>query len=404
MRVVSCIAVLAAFRMVANYVTHPPLPWPAWTAINLLLLAGIAACVCLTMAIYLDPSRQGRWRWLASSLGVLLVGLVAFPAAWMFRWAEGWFGAVTVFGAVLFGRMVWRVVRTGDSLGWIIVAPVLGIVALGAHDLVLHLSRHSMSDDYLQRWSVPGLLVLMIVLLARRVAAQRTTEAALAAETMRREELLRDLHDGVGSRLVALSLHARWSGGDPQLAEEIDGLLRELQLIQSTVRAAPTTLQSLVADLRHLYSRLGGGAFPIHWPVADLPVAVPLSAEQAVAVVRIAEEAMANAMKHAHPSRIEIGCCTAQAPWQAILTIGDDGVGQFQPDKGQGLNNMRTRAERAGLGLVLLSAQPQDPLKKVQLFIPRPGSLDGPPSPWRGGWRAVIAAWWRRTGAYPGRG
>jgi signal transduction histidine kinase len=126
---------------------------------------------------------------------------------------------------------------------------------------------------------------------------------------------------------------------------------------------------------------------PIHWPSTELPHEVKLSAEQAVAIVRIVEEAIANALKHAQPNRIEIGVRTGEPPCQAVLTISDDGPGVFDPDKGRGLNNMRTRAEGAGLQWTLVPADQLDPMKKVQLHIPEP---ERPHS-----WRVWLEDWWR---------
>jgi len=353
LRVVAWIALFAAARMAANYWTTPPLPVAAWSILNLLLLAAIAMCSCLTMAIYLWPARAHMLRWGVAAGLLLGTGLALAPLPWFFPLAEGFFAAVSLAGALLFGRVLWRAVRTRDALGAAIALPVLGVVVLGVHDLLVHLGGQSMSDGYLQKWSVPGLLILMIVLLWRRVGAQQSTEAALARETARREELLRDLHDGIGSRLVALSFHARRGGDAASLGEEIDALLRELQLIQGAVRAGPTTLQALIADLRHQYVRLGGGNLPLRWHTEDDGPDVDLSAEQVVATVRIFEEAVANAVKHARPQAIAVTLEPAPAPHAAALCVSDDGGGGFQPERGRGLHNMRVRAERAGLGLRL---------------------------------------------------
>jgi signal transduction histidine kinase len=374
LRVTAWIALLAAARMGANFVTAPPLPVAAWTALNVLLLAAIALGTCLVMALALWPARPGLWRWGAGALGVLAAGLALAPVPWFFAWAEVFFAAVSLAALLLLGRLVLCTVRTRDALGASIALPVLGILVLGVHDLVVHLGGRSMSDHYLQKWSVPGLLILTIVLLGRRVAAQRAVEAALSRETERRDELLRDLHDGIGSRLVALSFHARRGGDAAGLGAEIDALLRELQLIQGAVRAGPTTLQALLADLRHQYARIGGGSLPLRWIEPDIGAPVPLSAQQAVATVRIFEEAVANALKHARPRTITVEETRAAAPYAAALALSDDGDGGFEPERGRGLHNMRVRAERAGLGLRLEQPGATAGTKTVRLLFPAPQS------------------------------
>ena len=373
LRVVSWIALLASARMAANFVTQPPVPVSVWTIVNLMLLAAIAAAVCLTIGIYLQASWQGMRRWGLAALSALAVGLAALPAPLMYPWAEIWFTIAALLGAILFLRLLAHVIRTRDALGWTVAGPVLGMCVLGTYDLLLHMGERSMSGSYLQRWSVPGLLILMIGLLTRRMAAQRETEVALALETSRREELLRDLHDGIGSRLVALLFHARRSDTATPLGNEIEAMQRELQLIQGAVRAVPTTLEALVADLRHLYSRVGGGMLPISWQVYGPGHPIPLTAQQAMATMRVFEEAIANAIKHARPNRITVALSWDAAPWQAVLSIHDDGVGNFVPDRGRGLQNMRWRSERAGLHLRLAPVDGGSGGKAVKLMFPAQG-------------------------------
>ena len=389
LRMAAWIAIFAAARMAANYIVDPPLGMRVWTSINLLLLAAIAACSCLTMAVYLRPGRSDLLRWVLGALAGMAAGLALVPARWFFPWAEACFAALGLAGVLLFGALLVRVARTRDGLGWAILLPVLGIVVLGLHDLRLHLGGHSMSDNYLQKWSVPGLLILMIALLGRRVATQRSTEAALTRETARREELLRDLHDGIGSRLVALSFRARRDGPANPLGDEIDALLRELQLIQGTVRAGPTTLESLLADLRHLYTRIGGGNLPLHWPAPDTFPAVPLSAEQAVATVRIFEEAVANAVKHGQAGAISIEASAGPPPFAATLTVRDHGIGRFAPDRGHGLRNMRVRADAAGLTLRLEDNGPDEAGKAVRLLYPGPAPAPATHAIGRRAWALV---------------
>lgn len=374
LRTVGWIALLASARIAMNFVTHLPLPMAAWTGLNLVLLAAIAASVCVVMAQYLFAHRTQAWPAAAAWTALMALGLTVLPESWTFRWAEACFIAVAAVGCALFTRLAWRMARAPEAAGLIILLPILSIIVLGLHDLLMHLGQASMSDRYLQKWSVPGLLILMIVLLGRRVVAQRTVEAALSRETARREELLRDLHDGIGSRLVALSFHAQRGGDASQLGAEIDALLRELQLIQGAVRAGPTTLQALLADLRHLYARIGGGNLPLHWPELDFGQPVHLTAPQAVATVRIFEEAVANALKHARPQAITVSVESGAPTHAAALSICDDGSGRFEPERGRGLHNMRVRAEQAGLVLHLQQPGPGHGRKAVRLLFPAPQS------------------------------
>lgn len=76
--------------------------------------------------------------------------------------------------------------------------------------------------------------------------------------------------------VLALSFHAQRIASSQAIVEELDEFTQELALIQRTVRTGETHLEALLAELRHLYSRLGGGNLPPY----------PLNADQSVATVR----------------------------------------------------------------------------------------------------------------------
>lgn len=392
LRLVSLLAVAAGLRSAMNFVVLPWLPWPAWHAVGLWMLAAIGVLASVTLATCLRPQDRRIVPAAVAGLAGLGMLLALVPGASRFALSEVVFGALVLLTCALVAVLGWRSVRTPEPLGLTLLVPILLVMLGGAHDLALHLGSGSLSDRYLQKWSTPGLLVLLIVLLGRSAAAQRRVEQALQRETVRRHELLRDLHDGIGSRLVALAYHARQKPEHGSFAEEIDRLIHELQLIQGAVRADATTLERLVAELRHLYARVGGGSLPIDWEVSDLPFPCRLTAEQAVATARIVEEAVANAVKHARPTRITVALCTAEEPYAAELSIGDDGGGRFEEGAGAGLRHMRLRAEHAGLWLDLAQPGPGSAGKAVRLRFP----LDRPAR----GWFSRLGA--RLRGAQPG--
>ena len=139
----------------------------------------------------------------------------------------------------------------------------------------------------------------------------------------------------------------------------------------------------LVADLRHLYARVGGGSLPVRWQVTELPSPMALSAEQAVATARILEEAVANVMKHAQGSAIMVSLGPGPAADTAVLEIFDVGPGRFREGAGAGLLHMRQRAAAAGLGLELIQPADNAVGKAVRL------TFGAPPVPVRG-WRASV--------------
>lgn len=375
LRTISLLAILAGTRTAMNFVVEPLLPWAAWNGLGLWLLAAIGTLACVAPLMYLRPHDKGIAPIASAGLAALAVVLAALPAQWHLALAESLFAALLLVAAVSLSVLGWRVARQRDPLGFTLFLPVTLILLSGAHDLAVHLGSASLSDRYLQKWSAPALLVLMVVLLARRAAAQQAVAEALQNEIARRQDLLRELHDGIGSRLVALSYHVRQRAEQGDLVDEIDGLIRELQLLQGAVRAKETTLDMLVADLRHLYARVGGGSLPVCWQVTELPCPTALSAEQAVATARILEEGVANVMKHAPGSAIRVSLCPGPAADTAVLEIFDAGPGRFHEGAGAGLLHMRQRAAAAGIGLEFIQPADNTVGKAVRL------TFGAPPAP-----------------------
>lgn len=371
--VTSWLAIIAALRCAHNLVTQPPIDMLGWHLLGLWLLALIALQAMHVVLTYLMPEK--RWTRVialgAMAIGILLIA-TSDPAIHE-RVVDTLFTMIACVATGLFLLLARQTWRERDSLGFVIFAAFLAVLAMGVHDLLLHFGNASLSARYLQTWSTPGVVIIAIVALTKRAASRRELEHALQQATLRREDLLRELHDRVGSRLVALAFHAKQRYEDSLLLEEIKSLIHEVRMIQHAVGNEATTLEALLADLRHLYSRIGGGQLPLHWNISDLPEPLHLSADQSIAVVRIVEEAIANSLKHAAPSVIRIRLSPATGASRALLEIDDDGSGEFRPSNTGGLHNMKLRAQQTDLRLELRQHQ-----KSIRIIFPAPRK--SPPS------------------------
>lgn len=369
-RVLSATAMLsmiAALRCAYNLVTEPPFDMLAWNILGLWLLALVGLHATHVVIAYLSERRDWNRHYLLATMIMGAILFASYGTSVTGDIANALFVATLIAAMFLIIKLAGRVRRDRDWLGaWILSAfAILIIVAI--HDLTVHFSSASVSDRYLQSWSVPALVVLSVLALAKKSAGQRDLERALQQATARREDLLRDLHDRVGSRLVALAFHAQQRSTDQTLVDEIRALMNELRLIQSTVGAEPTTLESLLADLRHLFSRIGGGRLPLRWSIDESSSAVRVTADQAIAIARIIEESVANAMTHAAPTVIGIELTRNALTGELALDVADDGKGDFRPNpSGGGLNNMRSRAAQAGLRLEFAR---DDGLKRVRIHF-----------------------------------
>ena len=354
LNVASWLSIAGGLRCVHNLVVEIPLPVIVWQRIGLWFLALAGALSLQIVVTYLAGERPNR-KPIVVGIAIITILLTIPPSLVDPHLISNIiFSTLIVLALILLARLAWRLRIKPDVVGVTIFSIFMIALASGVHDLVVHLSRATLSDQYLQTWTLPAVLAISVAALANRAAHQRDIERQLQQATLRREELLRDLHDRIGSRLVALSFHAQHATQDQALVDEIKSLIHEVRLIHGAVATEATSLEALLADLRHLYSRIGGGRLPIRWEIADLPGPLELAADQAIAVLRIVEEAVANIIKHADAKHIIIRLIGPSAGHVATLDIIDDGAGEFRPGESGGLENMRLRAAQSGLTLELL--------------------------------------------------
>jgi signal transduction histidine kinase len=190
---------------------------------------------------------------------------------------------------------------------------------------------------------------------------QRVTEREKAA-------LARELHDELGSLLVATKIDVSWlrrtldDGTDTSklrwdrvLRCLDDGLSLKRRVIESL---RPTLLDNvgLVAALRWLVDetlrRVGITC------VEDYPETLPeMSSDARIAVFRVVQESLVNVVKHAHARTVNV---SVQANERDLsVTIRDDGIG-IDPERidvvqSHGLRGMRHRIEALGGALKVRS-------------------------------------------------
>ena len=191
-----------------------------------------------------------------------------------------------------------------------------------------------------------------------QLAASRRRIVAASDEARRRIE--RDLHDGTQQRLVSLGLAARIAEadvaagrGDPRaelsrLAAGLADAVAELQEVSRGIHPAILSERGLGPALRTLARR---SAVPV-----DLEVTATARCPEPIEVAAyyVASEALANAMKHAQASRIEMSLATRDG--SLLLSIRDDGVGGADPERGSGLAGLADRMEALGGSIRVHSA------------------------------------------------
>jgi signal transduction histidine kinase len=190
------------------------------------------------------------------------------------------------------------------------------------------------------------------------LAASRRRIVAASDDARRRIE--RDLHDGTQQRLVSLGLTARAAETDPnadrddlraylsRIAAGLADAAAELQEFSRGIHPAILSERGLGPAVRTLARR---SAVPV-----DLDITLDARCPEPVetAAYYVASEALANAMKHAQASQIEISLAAGDGG--LLLSIRDDGIGGADPARGSGLAGLTDRVEALGGSIQLHSA------------------------------------------------
>jgi signal transduction histidine kinase len=183
-----------------------------------------------------------------------------------------------------------------------------------------------------------------------------------------RARLSRELHDAVSQKLFSVRAHARAAAvlaeRDPARAgaamSAVSDLVGEAQAeLRAVIEGlAPPALDGLVVSLRR-YADLAGRAHGLRVTVSEASVP-PLDPETEVAVYRVAQEALHNALRHSGGRCVTISVSGASRG--VVLEVTDDGSG-FDPSsaqrRGLGLASMRQRAVAAGGTVRVVSAPGQ---------------------------------------------
>lgn len=168
-----------------------------------------------------------------------------------------------------------------------------------------------------------------------------------------RERLMREMHDGMGGQLVsALAMAEDGETSLPQIADVIRGALDDMRLVIDSLDPVIDDIPTLLGMIRgRIEPRLRVHGLRFDWRVTDLPPTPRFGPEQFLHVLRIAQEAITNIVKHADAQviRVETEATDGADGRPGIqVSIGDDGrgLGTAHANGGRGLDNMRVRAER----------------------------------------------------------
>jgi len=177
-------------------------------------------------------------------------------------------------------------------------------------------------------------------------------------QTLRLE---RELHDGLGGHLAALSAMIGDGIENRQIfSETIDQALLDMRMIMDGIGDECRDVGMTLGLLRYrLQARLKTLGIDSTWDMDQLPVGCMLAEGGGLHLIRIVQEALTNVARHSGADHVGVRASVdRREPDHALLIeISDNGRGWDEvPDFGNGLNNMQKRAGMLG-GILLISSR-----------------------------------------------
>ncbi len=193
----------------------------------------------------------------------------------------------------------------------------------------------------------------------RRLAANFENMAALQrqhAASQERQLIMREIHDGLGSRLfTSLSRVERGDMDDRTIAETLRACIADMRLALDALAPDDDFQVALGNFLFRWHAQMLEAHIQPAWSIDVPDSALKLAPQSALQLLRIAQEALTNVLKHAKARHVRVEL--RQRADVLELEVTDDGIGaDLSPDKtGHGITNMRARARRLGGRIDVLS-------------------------------------------------
>lgn len=271
------------------------------------------------------------------------------------------------------GLLTWGAVWQRNRDARLIVGPVALVAWYSARDAYVAVTAPEHGFHLLVAYSRPVLLAFVLAMLMRRMTmsldsldkanetlnvrlAEREAELAVFHSQERaktanhvreqeRQRLTHDLHDGISGHLVSIiALSER--AGDRTVEQAAREALNDLRLVIYSLDLGDTDLPLALANFRErLVPQLHRMGVDLDWSIADLPEVSGVKPSNALAILRVLQEAITNALKHGPAHKIIVRGRPA-ADGMVAITIENDGRTFVEGNGGYGLANMRRRVQR----------------------------------------------------------
>ena len=311
-----------------------------------------------------------------------------------------WSAGLIPIGLAILGLSVWSLLRQRTVAASVMPATLVIAVLAGVHDYMIAWDA-GLLTRWMPEWASQRIFLLHYganlmllgmggVLTARFVEALSSLQAAnheladlnetleqrvaererhLAANFERmadlerenaasqeRQLIMREIHDGLGSRLFTSLLRVeRGDMSSGQIAEALRDCIADMRLALEALSPDDDFQAALGNFLFRWQTQMQEARIQPVWAIDVPDSGLDLSRQSALQLLRIAQEALTNVLKHAHARNVRIELRRRAGVLE--LEVADDGRGaDLSNDRtGRGIGNMRARARQIGGELTLHS-------------------------------------------------
>ena len=373
-------------RAADRALVEAPLPWKVWS-----LMSNEAYFLCCTFMLLfmqhllrIQNRAMVRWNYGLTVVGMLLIAvayLAKVPALW-----DATLVLLSSWGMVSLAFFSYRALQDRTVQGRVLAALCALVLFSAMADMVLIGMRSKLIVEIvgggfsLTPYTISLLLMGLLWVVADRYVQsaneirivnesverkldERERDLAQAFEVQRRQHsetllmeerqrIMRDMHDGLGARLVSL-LNLVKRGGTPAvtLESQVLSALDELRLTIDSLQPNEGDLATVLGTLRYrMAPTFDAAGIDLIWQVEALPAISWLTPNAVLHIQHILLEIFTNAIKHSRAARITVWASHARLERLIRIRVSDNGAAPASPreSKGHGLSNMRARAQAVG--------------------------------------------------------
>jgi signal transduction histidine kinase len=366
----------AALAMATGMATEsPPIDWPLYLHFAIFFV-GIG-CIFLMQFIFEKTgvrSPRSDKALLGVALFFVLAGIVLYEDKIRFPYALLVDFSCILLGCVLVASLVRSIQRKPEFLNWVLLGGVAVSLLFGVHSVAVGWWTGFYGTSYSLQFAPLPITLTMGWVIIQRYARMKLRTDALNRRLIRRVELreaelqsafasiaqlqqdeavrqererfMRDMHDGLGAQLItSLKMAQRGNMSHKTMRDVLQECLDELRFSIESLKPTADDFLTVLGNYRYrLQPRLEAAGVTLNWRFEDVPDN-SLSPQSILQTLRILNEAVTNALKHAPTNQLNI--TGTLEPQKYAIRIRDYGSG-FDLQKhpaGEGLHNMAQRAQ-----------------------------------------------------------